>query len=37
MISDRDFIQEKVMNRQYRLYQGLSIHRCIIFVLMTGI
>ena len=31
------FMQEKVMNRQYRLFQDLRIHRYIIFVLMMMI
>lgn len=31
------FMQEKVMNRQYRLFQDLRIHRYIRFVLMMMI
>ena len=31
------FMHEKVMNRKYRLFQDLRIHRYIIFVLMMMI
>ena len=37
MISGRDFIQEKAMSRQFRLFRDLTIHLYIIFALMIKI